>query len=57
MIFTEIAKREIMEMRQANDDRIVRFGVHPLCEKCPWECKVAKAKGLINFWCRNFEER
>ena len=56
MIFTETAKRELFEMRRVNQERIGDFGICPLCERCLWDCKIGKAKGLINFWCRDFEE-
>lgn len=57
MIFTETAVREVREIRQHNQDRIEKFGVCPLCEKCLWSCKVGNAEGLINFWCIYFEEK
>ncbi len=57
MIFTETARREIMEMQQANLARIRELGIHPLCKMCLWECKVANAKGLTMFGCADFREK
>lgn len=55
MIFTETAKREITEMQLRNQERIGRLGVHPLCQRCLRECKVANAENLTLFFCVDFE--
>lgn len=45
------------EISRINKERIAIFGVHPLCLRCLWECKIANAQGLTKFWCREVKEK